>query len=79
MSAQDSVSAMASFVAKYDLGFMTTVADTDGSVWAHLGVNGHPAWLFVTSDGRTKVHFGAYAEQEFASVLDGLAEGRLPR
>jgi len=50
VAARSDVSAMQSFVSKYNLNF-TNLNDADGSIWARYNVPWQPAYVFYRADG----------------------------
>ncbi|MGH3521439.1 MAG: protein disulfide oxidoreductase [Mycobacterium sp.] len=73
VAAQDEVSAMKDFVAKYQMGSFTQLADVDASVWQRFGVTAQPAFAFIAPDGSVQVVKGAMSEQDLAERLGTLA------
>jgi hypothetical protein len=59
MAHQDSVEAMADFVARHDLGGIPHGVDQAGELWAHFEVLSQPNWLFVSASGEVSAHRGA--------------------
>jgi peroxiredoxin len=59
------------FVNKHKLTF-TNLADLDDSVYAHFGVPGQPAWVFVNSKGEAKKAVGVVPEATLEKVLTEL-------
>ncbi|GAA4895055.1 redoxin domain-containing protein [Actinomycetospora straminea] len=73
VAALDQVPAMNQFVANYQLGGFTHLADTDTSVWRHFGVTEQPAFAFVAPNGTVEVVKGTMSAPDLAQRLDGLA------
>ena len=73
VAAQDQVPAMREFVAKYDLGFFTQLADLDASVWQRFGVTVQPAFAFIGRDGSVNVVKNSLSEQDLAGRVGTLA------
>ena len=59
------------FVDKYRLSFPQGV-DTQGELFAHFGVPGQPAWVFVGRDGKATTHLGALEPAELTAAFDRL-------
>jgi peroxiredoxin len=60
------------FVKKYKLSF-PNIADGDGAVFAHFGVPGQPAWVFVDSTGKATRTLGALSSAKLEQIVNGLA------
>ena len=74
VAAEDQVPAMQAFVAKYQLGSFTHLADLDASVWRRFGVTAQPAFAFIRPDGTVDVVKTALPEQELNQRLDALSQ-----
>jgi peroxiredoxin len=59
------------FVAKHKLTF-ENAADLDDKLYAHFGVPGQPAWVFVDSKGVAKRAIGVVPEATLDKVLTEL-------
>ncbi len=59
------------FVSKHKLTF-PNLADLDDSLYAHFGVPGQPAWVFVNSKGEVKRVVGVVPEATLDKVLTEL-------
>lgn len=69
---------MSDFIDELGLGSFDHVNDADQRLFAHFGVPYQPAWVFVDPSGDMVRVLGAIPEPELESILDDLAEGRLP-
>jgi hypothetical protein len=70
---RDTVAKMRAFVKKYDLGFAPHAADTDGKLWAQLGVRYQPTWIFVEgTTGKATVEFGDFEGKALRDRFDAL-------
>ena len=78
VASRDSVEAMASFVDGFGVGGFPHAADVDGVLWDRFGVPYQPAWVFIDSSGQAVRVFGALPEQDLISILEDLAQDRLP-
>lgn len=74
VAALDEVPAMNQFVANFQLGGFTHLADTDTSVWRHFGVTQQPAFAFVAPNGTVEVVKGTMPAPDLAQRLDALAQ-----
>lgn len=63
---------MRAFVQRHGLGFVPNVADTDGELWAKLGVRAQPTWIFVDGGGKTTLEFGDLEGEQLKARFDGL-------
>jgi len=73
IAGRDDVGPMQDFVRRYDLGFFAHAADTDGGLWAKLGVSGQPAWIFVDRAGHARLSYGALSEPQLERALDEIS------
>jgi hypothetical protein len=78
VAARDSVEAMANFVDEFGVGHFPHAADPDAVLWERFGVPYQPAWVFVDSSGQAVRVLGALPEQDLISILEDLAQDRLP-
>jgi hypothetical protein len=78
VSSRDSVGAMADFVEGFGVGHLPHAADPDGVLWERFGVPYQPAWVFIDSRGEAVRVFGALPEVDLVSILEDLADDRLP-
>ena len=69
----DQLPAMQQFVAKYPVGKLTHLADTDGSVWARFGVTHQPAFAFIRPDGGVDVVKGGLSEPDLTQRVGALS------
>jgi thiol-disulfide isomerase/thioredoxin len=69
----DQLPAMQQFVAKYPVGNLTHLADTDGSVWARFGVTHQPAFAFIRPDGGIDVVKGGLSEPDLTQRVGALS------
>ena len=60
------------FVTRHRLSFPQAV-DEGGALFAHFGVPGQPAWVFVGRDGKVERHLGALEPDEIADKLTALS------
>lgn len=72
VAALDQVPAMNQFVANYQLGGFTHLADMDTSVWRHFGVTEQPALAFLAPNGTVQVVKGTMSEPDLAQRLAAL-------
>ncbi len=72
VAAQDEVPAMRDFVARYDLGSFTHIADTDAAVWKRFGVTYQPAYAFIGSDGKVETETSQLGKDELLARLEAL-------
>ena len=72
VAALDQVPAMNQFVANYQLGGFTHLADMNTSVWRHFGVTEQPALAFIAPSGAVQVVKGTMSEPDLAQRLDAL-------
>jgi peroxiredoxin len=59
------------FVKKHGLTF-DNAADLDNTLYAHFGVPGQPAWVFVDSKGNAKRAIGVVPEATLEKTLNEL-------
>ena len=59
------------FVDRYRITFPQGI-DTQGELFAHFGVPGQPAWVFVGRDGRARTHLGELEPDELSRAFDAL-------
>lgn len=71
VAGRDDPGAIQAFVDQYGIEFPTLV-DDDGSLWRHFGIQGQPAWVFVSESGAVYRTIGAPNESELEAVLDAL-------
>jgi hypothetical protein len=70
---RDSIAAMNGFVKRHGLGFVPHAADTDGRLWAKLGVRYQPTWIFINgTDGKATTEFGDFEGDALRSRFDAL-------
>jgi len=62
------------FVDRHGLSF-ANIADTEGEVYARYGVPYQPAWVFLGTDGSSRVLRGSQSEESILAELDTLAAG----
>jgi thiol-disulfide isomerase/thioredoxin len=74
VAALDRVPAMNQFVANYQLGGFTHLADTDTSVWRHFGITEQPAFALIAPNGSVEVVKGTMSETDLAQRLDALTQ-----
>lgn len=72
VAALDQLPAMDQFVATYQLGGFTHLADVDTSVWRRFGVTEQPAFAFIAPNGSVQVVKGTLAEPDLAQRLTAL-------
>jgi peroxiredoxin len=60
------------FVDKYKLSF-PNLSDNDGQVFAHFGVPGQPAWVFIDSTGKATKKIGALSSDKVEQIVNDLA------
>lgn len=58
VAGHDDDAAHEAFVADHGLDHIVHAIDEDGSLWARYGVSYQPAWVFVDTDGTTRLHAG---------------------
>ncbi len=76
MAGRDSLGAKRMFVERHGLGFVPHTNDTDGGLWADLGVRGQPTWMFVNgADGEVTTEFGDLESDELRARFDALLAG----
>lgn len=73
VAALDQIPAMNQFVANYQLGGFTHLADTDASIWRRFGVTEQPAFAFVAPNGTVEVVKGTMSAPDLAQRLDALS------
>jgi thiol-disulfide isomerase/thioredoxin len=74
VAARSDVSAMQSFVSKYNLNF-TNLNDADGSIWARFNVPWQPAYVFLRPDGSSSFvnnPTSAMSQQELSDRVTAL-------
>ena len=71
IAAQDSESAMASFVESTGVAGFDHVNDGNGQLWARYGVTYQPAFVLMAADGRMETR-GALGESQLQSLIDEL-------
>lgn len=72
VAAQDEVSAMRDFVARFDLDTFPHLADTDAAVWQRFGVTYQPAYAFVGSNGDIEVETDQLDKDELVARVGAL-------
>jgi thiol-disulfide isomerase/thioredoxin len=73
VAAQDQVPAMREYVARYQLGFSSNLADIDASVWRRFGVTVQPAFAFMGADGSVDVVKSALSGPDLARRVGTLS------
>jgi thiol-disulfide isomerase/thioredoxin len=63
---------MRDFVADYQVGAFTQVADVDGAVWKRFGVTQQPAYAFIDDSGTVEVVRGELGQQGLADKVAAL-------
>jgi thiol-disulfide isomerase/thioredoxin len=69
VAAQDQLPAMKEFVAKFDMGGFTHIADLEASVWQRYGVTAQPAFAFIDKNGKAEVIIGSPAEADIVARI----------
>jgi thiol-disulfide isomerase/thioredoxin len=69
VAAQDQLPAMKEFVAKFDMGGFTHIADLDASVWQRFGVTAQPAFAFIDKSGKAEVIIGSPTEEDIVARI----------
>jgi thiol-disulfide isomerase/thioredoxin len=69
VAAQDQLPAMKEFVAKFDMGGFTHIADLNASVWQRFGVTAQPAFAFIDKDGKAEVIIGSPTEEDIMARI----------
>lgn len=69
---------MEAFVRDFGVSGFPHAADPDGVLWERFGVPYQPAWVFIDSKGKAVHVFGALPGQDLISILEDLAQDRLP-
>ena len=67
------IGAMQEFVADYDLGGFSHLADLDGTIWQRFGVVEQPAYAFVDASGAVSVLRGALGADRLAAAVTQLS------
>lgn len=73
VAAQDEVSAMRDFVARFDLDAFPHIADTDAAVWRRFGVTYQPAYAFISRGGDIQVETDQLDKDELLARVDALS------
>ncbi len=64
----------AGFIERHGITF-PTISDTDGEVYAQFGVPYQPAWVYLDTDGTSRVRRGSLNEETALAELEALAAG----
>jgi thiol-disulfide isomerase/thioredoxin len=73
VGAEDKAPAMKDFVARYNTGSFTNIADTNGAVWARFGITYQPGYAFVSPQGTVEIVKVPLDDGELAAKVDQLA------
>ncbi len=65
---------MVDFVDETGVGAFDHWIDTDGAIWAELGVFDQPAFAFINDDGTVEVNVGALGEEGLTERLQALID-----
>ena len=68
-----SASSYEAFIARHGLSF-PNIDDSDGELFARLGVVGQPAWAMVKANGEAEVMMGVLSDAELAEQLELLSQ-----
>ncbi|MEO7837501.1 MAG: hypothetical protein ABIS21_07660 [Acidimicrobiales bacterium] len=70
---RDALAAMKDFVDRHGLESVPHAVDTDGKLWAKLGVRYQPTWIFINgTDGKATTEFGDFDIDALRSRFDTL-------
>lgn len=62
----------AGFIERHGITF-ANISDTDGEVYARFGVPYQPAWVYLDTDGTSRVRRGSMNEDSALAELEALA------